>query len=232
MISSSGVSVIIVADTWNNRIRLITPTGVVTTLAGSGIGAGTGKGAFADGTGTSASFFQPWGVAVIPSNGAIAVADTFNNRIRLVTPAGVVTTLAGNASQAFADGTGSSAAFHSPRGITATQSNSTIVVADTFNDRIRLVTGPPALPACDATWHHVALTYSPSASLSAFIDGALTWQQSATITLPEASVSTLRVGGSLFAGALSELRIYNRTLLPSEVVALSQLLPPSLANGL
>lgn len=125
---------IVVADTYNNRIRLITPAGVVTTLAGSNAGYGDGTG-----TGPTASFFQPQGVAVIPSNNVIVVADTANNRIRRVTyPGGVVTTLAGG-NAAFADGTGEGARFSGPHGVAVT-STGVIVVADTDNHRIRLVT--------------------------------------------------------------------------------------------
>jgi len=127
---------IVVADTGNHRIRLVTyPGGVVTTLAGSG------SAAFADGTGTAASFWTPTGVAVL-SNGNIVVADALNNRIRLVTyPGGVVTTLAGSSSAAFANGTGAAASFNYPYGV-AVLPNGNIVVADLSNQRIRYVTYP------------------------------------------------------------------------------------------
>lgn len=72
-----------VGDSENNRIRVITPTGAVTTLAGSGTGAGTGAGAFADGTGTAASFWRPNAVTVDLA-GTVYVADSLNNRIRKV----------------------------------------------------------------------------------------------------------------------------------------------------
>jgi sugar lactone lactonase YvrE len=134
VIPSSGV--IAVADSSNHRIRLVTQAGVVTTLAGSG------SPAFVDGTGAGASFNYPHGVAVIPSTGDIVVADTYNNRIRLVTPAGVVTTLAGQTGSGFADGTGSAARFYQPQGVAVIPSTNVIVVGDTLNDRIRLVTYP------------------------------------------------------------------------------------------
>ncbi len=123
---------IVVADTSNHRIRLVTPAGVVTTLAGSG------SPAFANGTGADASFYNPTGVAVT-STGNIVVADQGNHRIRLVTPAGVVTTLAGSGTPAFANGTGAGASFYLPAGVAVT-STGDIVVTDQANNRIRLVT--------------------------------------------------------------------------------------------
>ena len=227
VIPSSGV--VVVADQNNHRIRLVTPLGVVSTLAGSG------SAAFAEGTGTAASFQHPFAVAVVPSSNTIVVADTYNLRIRLVTPLGVVTTLAGSSSAVFADGTGAAASFCYPRGVAVIPWSSVLVVADTCYNRIRLVTSPqdPALAACDSTWHHVALAYSPSLTpfpLSAFLDGALAFQLASTVTLPSASASTLRVGwsgdlstngGSLYAGSVSDLRIYARALGATEVASLA-----------
>ena len=88
-------------------------SGVVTTLAGGGFGAS----AFADGTGANARFNNPRGVAYDPTTGNFVVADADNNRIRLVTPAGVVTTLAGSGAATFADGTGAAASFQYPTGV-------------------------------------------------------------------------------------------------------------------
>ena len=96
-----------VADTGNHTIRKVTPAGVVTTLAGL-----AGSSGSADGTGSAARFNYPPGVAV-DSAGNVYVADTGNHTIRKVTPAGVVTTLAGLAgSSGSADGTGSAARFY------------------------------------------------------------------------------------------------------------------------
>jgi len=126
---------VVVADMANQRIRLITPAGVVTTLAGSG------SYGFADGTGGGASFANPYGVAVLP-DGNIAVADGGNNRIRIVTPAGVVTTLAGSGTAQFADGTGTNASFSTPYGIAYDPTTGNIVVADVNTSRVRLITYP------------------------------------------------------------------------------------------
>src|SRR6266540_3755481 len=121
-----------VAD--RSTIRKITPAAVVTTLAGE-----AGNGGSADGTGSAAQFSAPYGVAT-DSSGNVYVADTFNSTIRKITPAGVVTTLAGQAgSYGIADGTGSAARFHNPQGV-ATDSSGNVYVADSFNHTIRKIT--------------------------------------------------------------------------------------------
>jgi sugar lactone lactonase YvrE len=90
-VAVDGAGNIYVADTGNNTIRKVTTAGVVTTLAG-----GAGQVGSEDGTGSSARFNRPIGLAV-DSAGNVYVADTANNTVRKVTPAGVVTTLAGSA---------------------------------------------------------------------------------------------------------------------------------------
>ena len=112
-----------VADTDNDEIRKITPSGVVTTLAGS-----AGQAGSSDGTGSAARFDRPKGVAV-DSAGNVYVADTGNDEIRKITPSGVVTTLAGSAGPGSSDGTGSAARFYDPYGV-AVDSAGNVYVAD------------------------------------------------------------------------------------------------------
>ncbi len=139
----SGVAVgpgtnIYVADSGNNLIRKITPVGsnwVVTTLAGQ-----AGTNGFRDGTGTNALFSTPKGVAV-DSAGNVYVADFDYCIIRVITPAGVVNTIAGYPSPLGGtnDGTNSFALFDDPSGV-AVDSAGNLYVADQGNDTIRMIT--------------------------------------------------------------------------------------------
>ena len=129
-----------VADYGSQAIRKITPAGVVTTLAGSAsVGGNWGVTGSADGTGSAARFNQPLGVAV-DGVGNVYVGDTGNGTIREVTPAGVVTTLAGNPGNlGSADGTGSAARFNQPEGV-AVDGVGNLYVADRSNHTIRKIT--------------------------------------------------------------------------------------------
>jgi sugar lactone lactonase YvrE len=123
---------IYVADAENHRIRRITPTGTVSTLAGSSTNGS------ADGTGADAQFNSPRAVAV-DASGNVYVADGVNHKIRKITSAGVVTTLAGSGTSGFADGDGTAAQFYFPKGI-AVDGDGNIYVADDINHRIRKIT--------------------------------------------------------------------------------------------
>jgi len=123
---------IYVADDNNNQIRKITATGLVSTLAGSD---STGA---VDGLGAAAYFFGPSGVAC-DAQGNVYVADAGNNLIRTITPAGNVTTIAGNINAGYNNGAAITAAsFNNPVSLTLDASGN-IYVADLLNNVIRKI---------------------------------------------------------------------------------------------
>lgn len=127
-----GAGNLYVADTGNNRIRKVTPAGVVSTLAGDGAAG------FRDGPAAAAQFDGPIGVAV-DARGQVYVADTYNDRVRVVTPDGEVRSLAGGDRPGYADGAGAGGArFDTPCGVAVTAGGD-VFVADTGNDRLRKV---------------------------------------------------------------------------------------------
>ena len=132
IVDSAGF--IYVADRFNHTIRKITPSGAVTTFAGTALFQGS-----ADGTGGAASFRFPKGLSV-DAAGNVYVADTGNSTIRKITPAAVVTTLAGLAGNpGNVDGIGSAARFAFPPDV-AVDAAGTLSVADANNSTIRRIT--------------------------------------------------------------------------------------------
>ena len=132
----SGIAVdkagnVFVADTGANAIRKISPDGAMITLAGDGVAG------FRDGAAAAARFNGPIGVTA-DDKGNVYVADSYNDRIRVITPDGQVRTLAGGEAPGFADGQGASAAFDTPSGLAIDQ-HGALLVADTGNDAIRKV---------------------------------------------------------------------------------------------
>lgn len=122
-----------VCDTDNNLIRKVSSAAVVTTLAGTST-AGT-----RDGAGATAQFDSPRGIAVDKS-GNVYVADANNHTIRKITPQGNVSTLAGKATVAGSvNGSGTTARFNLPSGITIDAAGN-LYVADGGNNMIRKVT--------------------------------------------------------------------------------------------
>ena len=121
---------VFVADFGNHRIRSISPAGEVKTLAGSG------KKGHRDGAGLSAAFSFPMGLAVNPVTGDLVVADYGNQRIRLISPRGIVSTLAGTGKSGFKDGPLSTATFNQPCGV-ACDTGGRVYVVDRGNHAVR-----------------------------------------------------------------------------------------------
>ncbi|MBS1520705.1 MAG: hypothetical protein JST50_06905 [Bacteroidetes bacterium] len=124
---------IYVADEGNYKIRKITPAGVVSTFAGTG-----SPGSTNNSVPTQASFNSPFGIC-FDMVGNMYVADYFNNMIRKITPAGVVSTLAGNGTAGYVNGAPGSAEFNSPTGVAA-DALGNVYVADFGNHMIRKIT--------------------------------------------------------------------------------------------
>ncbi len=119
---------LIVADSGTHTIKSVNSAGEVVTIAGV-----ENRSGFADGDAAMALFNAPIGIAV--SNGRVYVADTYNDRIRLIED-GKVTTIAGT-NNGYADGVGPEARFDTPCGIAIWRDK--LLVADTGNRRIRVV---------------------------------------------------------------------------------------------
>lgn len=123
-----------VAEVGNCRIRKISPDGQVSTLAGNG------RGKHADGQAHEASFKEPCGL-VVDAKGRVYVADSDNQCIRLISPEGLVSTVAGDGKSPadFADGPALQARFSTPTGLCLAPGG-LIYVADSKNHCIRRIT--------------------------------------------------------------------------------------------
>lgn len=123
---------IIVVDRSNHKIRKVTPQGIVTTLAGTGVAGAQ------DGPGASATFRYPDG-AVVDSQGNIYITDQSNHKIRKIDTNGIVSTFAGTGTAGFQDGAASEAKFFYPAGM-AIDADDNLYIADYSNHKIRVIT--------------------------------------------------------------------------------------------
>ena len=195
----------------------------VTTLAGNSLVAG-----FADGVGTNARFgYYITDIVIEPSSLYLYVVDPSASLVRKIsTVTGTVTTL-----------TPASASYSANMGLAIDATGSIISVALYTSSMIK-ITQAPLLPACgDGSWHHIALTQGDggASTRKTYLDGVLV----STVTSQLYSIPTtgttaaplsLRIGsnglgGDLYSGLVSDLRIYNRALPASEIAALMQ--PPT-----
>jgi hypothetical protein len=125
----------LIADTLNNVVRQVSAAGVITRVAGIGAPGNTGD----DGPATDAQLNTPFGVAATP-NGGFLIADTFNNVVRQVSAAGVITRVAGTGAPGNAgdDGPATEAQLHEPAGIAVTADGG-FLMADVLNNEVRKV---------------------------------------------------------------------------------------------
>jgi secreted PhoX family phosphatase len=136
-----------IADSGNNVIRRVSTSGVITTVAGDvaadqasgGLGGFSGDG----GPATSARLHSPQGIAVDHA-GDLFIADTFNNAVREVTPGGTISTVVNTAGAKGSSGNGgpaASAKLNTPFDVAVDPSTADLYIADTSNNRVRVVTG-------------------------------------------------------------------------------------------
>jgi len=176
-----------IADGNNNRIRKVSPSGTISTAAGNGAEGFSGDG----GPATRASLARPTGLAV-DASGNLYIGDSFNVRIRKVSLAGTITTVAGNGVPGFSGdgGPATSASFQTP-GDVAVDAAGNLYVADPYNDRIRkVVATPPAFSVAPAALKFAA----PSGTAAA---GAQQLAVSSTVTgLAWSAQASTESGGS------------------------------------
>jgi sugar lactone lactonase YvrE len=149
-VASDSAGNLFIADSGNNRIRKIAPSGVISTVAGSGSGGFSGDG----GPAPAAQLANPRDMAVTP-DGNLFIADTGNRRVREVTSVGTIATVAGNGSYGFSGdgGPASSAQLISPQGL-ALDPAGNLFISDSGNSRIRKVetsSGPRPKPRSQLT---------------------------------------------------------------------------------
>ncbi len=199
-----SANVIYVADYGNHTIRKIDTAGAVTTVAGS-----PGVSGSADGTGTAARFSHPWGVALDAVRN-LYVADYENGTIRKISPAGVVTTVAGSAGiSGSADGTGSAARFNFPATL-GIDKRGNLFVADSSNHLVRKVT-PGG----------VVTTIAGVAGASGFSDGV-----GAAVLFNYPLGTVVDGNGNVYIADYLNNRIRAGRLAPATVVGFTSILRP------
>jgi uncharacterized protein (TIGR03437 family) len=150
-----------IADASNFSVRMVSPGGVISTIAGNQREASSGDG----GPAKSASLNYPLGITLDP-NGNLYILEGFGNRIRVVTPAGpagIITTIAGTGIAGFSGdgGPSTSAQIDFPHGSLAYQ-NGTLYFTDTYNQRVRAIslagTNGPALSVSPSSLSFTAVS--------------------------------------------------------------------------
>lgn len=137
---------ILIVDTGNQRIRRISPTGTMSTVAGNGAAGYAGD----SGPAVAAALNNPHNLTGTADGGFI-IADSYNQRVRLVSPGGTISTVAGNGAQAFGGdgGPATSASLNTPKAVAITSAGA-VLIADESNDRVRLV-GPATTTSTSST---------------------------------------------------------------------------------
>jgi len=196
-------------DSVNQCVRRITAAGIISTVAGNGATAFSGDGGLA----TSASLNFPLGIA-LDSAGRIYIADAGNNRIRMIDAGGIITTVAGNATEGFSGdgGLAISAALNIPSDV-ALDGAGNLYVADAGNNRIRAVNLSTGIITTIAGTANNGFSGDGGAAAPAMLN--YPWSV------------TVSSSGDVYVGDMSNERV--REIFP----AVSGLIPPAFpANGI
>jgi len=147
-VAVDSVGNVYIADMGNSRVRRVTPTGIITTIAGTGNFAFSGDG----GRATSAAIGEVRSVAVDPA-GNVYLSDSRNHRIRKIDTSGIITTIAGIGSAGFSGDGGAAvrANLNGPRGLSLDAAGN-LYFADYSNNRIRLVSRTGNISTLAGSW--------------------------------------------------------------------------------
>lgn len=132
----------LITEDQGNKVRMVSPSGVITRVAGTGVACGAPTSACGDGGAATAALLNaPNGVAVIQGGGFL-ISDSKDNRIRMVSAKGVITTIAGNGvAGSFGNGIAATHANLNGPSSVGVAPNGAIVIADTFSHLVRVVSG-------------------------------------------------------------------------------------------
>lgn len=204
---------VVVADTINQRIRRIDPFGRIRTIAGNGKRGFSGDG----GAATGASLQDPTALA-LGKDGSLFIADTGNNRIRVIHRDGTIATLAGTADQGFSGdgGPASAAQVNGPAGL-APAPDGSLYFSDTGNNRVRVI-------HTDGTIATVAAGLSAPAGLAVTADGSLLIADSGNNRVrrlaPDGGVTTVAGTGGGGSGGDGGAATSAQLNLPVDVAAI------------
>ena len=242
-----------VSDGTGNKIRMVTPTGVCTTFAGP-LGNLNGATGAADAQGANAFFSYPRGLS-FDANGNLFVADSSNNKIRRITPYGLVTSLTGATNTPGAATTNggnggalSAVTFNVPFGCSFDPTTGNLWVIENSGVAVRMLAFSQAptsvLPVCDNAWHSVSQTFSGGANpqtVRTYIDGYLASSAQLAVATAGVTSSPLSIGNSgegaaasaasQYVGLISDVRIFARALQPAEALSLSMPVVPIYAGA-
>ena len=200
-----------IADTYNNRVRMINTAGIITTIAGNGVNAYSGDGSPA----TSASLSSPNGLA-FDAAGNLYISDSGNMAIRMLNASGIISTFAGGAASLGDGGLATNASLYFPAHINFdTQGN--LYIADTYNSRIRKVT-----PYLNVTVNSLSICPGSSATLTATGATTYSWSSGATtasIVVTPTATTTYTVMGA--TGAAMSLATATVSVNPPSTITTS-----------